>query len=199
MDNIIEFGLLNQKQKVSAVELFMAGFGRFMTFSKDEELKRRLFLEIFDSKLFLCYIAEDKVLGLMGLATCKKRPINFKPEVCKKYFGKIRGAIISSQMNAIFQSPVVKGDNELYLDVLVTDSNSRRSGVGTELLKYAFNLIGYDVMYTEVFSKNVGAIEFYQRNGFKLEKEERFSILRLQGEGYPLRMQTGIEKKNGLK
>ena len=71
--------------------------------------------------------------------------------------------------------------------------------MGTELLKYAFNLTGYDVMYTEVFSKNVGAIEFYQRNGFKLEKEERFSILRLQGEGYPLRMQTGIEKKNGLK
>ena len=72
----------------------MDGFGKFMTFSKDEKVKKQLFMEIFDSKLFLCYLECDKVLGLMGLGTNKVRPINFKKDVCKKYFGKFKGSII---------------------------------------------------------------------------------------------------------
>lgn len=44
---IVEYGCLNEFQKKQAVELFMEGFGHFMTFSKDEVLKRKLFLEMF--------------------------------------------------------------------------------------------------------------------------------------------------------
>ena len=28
----------------------------------------------------------------------------------------------------------------------------------------------------------------YEKNGFTAEKEEKFSLLRLQGEGYPIKM-----------
>ena len=120
MDNkIIEFGELNSSQKEQAVELFLEGFGDFMTFSKDEEKKKALFTEIFDPKLFLCYLEENKVLGLLGLGTNKVRPINFKKEICQKYFGKFKGAIIAKQMNPIFQKPAVSDDKELYIDTIV--------------------------------------------------------------------------------
>ena len=40
---IVEFGKLSDTQKLEAVELFLIGFGHFMTFSKDEEKKKTLF------------------------------------------------------------------------------------------------------------------------------------------------------------
>ena len=60
---IVEFGKLNEAQKLEAVELFLIGFGHFMTFSKDEEKKKKLFLEIFSPDLFVCYLEDGKVLG----------------------------------------------------------------------------------------------------------------------------------------
>ena len=75
---IVEFGKLNDTQKLEAVELFLIGFGHFMTFSKDEEKKKKLFLEIFSPDLFICFLEDDKVLGLMGLGNNKTRPIDFK-------------------------------------------------------------------------------------------------------------------------
>ena len=74
---IVEYGCLNELQKNQAVELFIEGFGHFMTFSKDEDLKRKLFFEMFHPALFLCYVEDEKVLGLMGIATNKIRPLNF--------------------------------------------------------------------------------------------------------------------------
>ena len=43
---IVEYGCLNEFQKNQAVELFIEGFGHFMTFSKDEELKMELVSDI---------------------------------------------------------------------------------------------------------------------------------------------------------
>ena len=104
MDNkIIEFGELNSSQKGQAVELFLEGFGDFMTFSKDEEKKKKLFLEIFSPDLFVCYLENDNVLGLMGLGNNKTRPIDFKKEICQKYFGKFKGFIINKQFYNIPQ------------------------------------------------------------------------------------------------
>ena len=50
----------------------------------------------------------------------------------------------------------------------------------------------YDAVYTEVFSKNVNAIGFYEKHGFVSVKKEKFSLLRLQGAGYPIKMKKVI-------
>lgn len=189
---IVEYGSLNELQKKQAVELFMEGFGHFMTFSKDKDLKRKLFLEIFHDSLFKCYVEEEKVLGLMGIATNKMRPLNFDYDLCEKYFGKIRGAILSKQMNAIFQSPVVKAKNELYIDILVTGSEARRKGVGTALLNYAFEIEEYTVWSVEAFSNNQAAISLYKKNGFIIDKNKKLSLMRLLGAGYPIRLRKGV-------
>ena len=193
MNNILEFGELLLTQKEEAVELFMDGFGQFMTFSKDEELKKELFIQIFDAKLFLCYLEDNKVLGLMGLGTNKVRPINFKKEICQELFGKCKGAIISKQMNATFQKIVVKGDKELYLDTLVTHPSYRSKGIGSILVNKACSLEGYDSIVVEVFSKNTKAISFYEKNGFAITKEHKFSMMRLLGSGYPITMTKHIK------
>ena len=193
MNNILEFGELSLTQKEEAVELFMDGFGQFMTFSKDEELKKELFIQIFDPKLFLCYLEDNKVLGLMGLGTNKVRPISFKKEVCQELFGKCKGAIISKQMNATFQKIVVKGDKELYLDTLVTHPSYRSKGIGSILVNKACSLKEYNLIIVEVFSKNTKAISFYEKNGFVITKEHKFSMMRLLGSGYPITMTKHIK------
>lgn len=186
--SIIEFGELTPPQKEEAVELFLEGFGKFMTFSKDVEIKKKLFIETFDPKLFLCYLEERKVLGLMGLGTNKVRPINFKKEICQKYFGKFKGAIISKQMNGIFQKPAVNNDKELYLDTLVTHPSNRSKGIGTILINKAASFGNYESIVTEVFSKNKKAIKFYEKNGFIITKRHKFTIMRFFGSGYPIVM-----------
>ena len=185
---IIEFGELNDLQKLQTVELFLNGFGRFMTFSKNEDKKKALFLEIFDPKLFLCYLEENKVLGLIGLGNNKVRPINFKKEICQKHFGKFKGAIISKQMNGIFQKPAVKLDSELYIDTIVVDINHRKKGIGTILLNKASTYGDYNTIVLEVFSKNQTAINFYKSNGFTIRKEKRMSLMSIFGSGHPIVM-----------
>ena len=189
---IKEYGKLTVEQKKEAVELFLIGFGRFMTFSGDEALKKTLFIEIFDPEWFFCYLEGERVLGLMGLGTSKRRPIDFRPEVCWKIFGEKKGRIISKQMNAVFQSKAVKGERDLYIDTLVTDPNARNKGIGSALMEKACSFKVYDAVYTEVFSKNVNAIGFYEKHGFVSVKKEKFSLLRLQGAGYPIKMKKVI-------
>ena len=196
--SIVSYGSLSETQKAEAVELFLVGFGRFMTFSKDEALKRRLFLEILDPDWFFCCLEGEKVLGLMGLGTREKRPIDFKPELCRALFGERKGSLISRQMNAVFQSRAVSGARDLYLDTLVTAPAARRQGVAAALLEQARALGDYDALYTEVFSKNENALRFYETQGFSTVKKERFSILRLQGAGYPIKMKKEIVRAASL-
>ena len=144
------------------------------------------------AELFLCYLEEDKVLGLMGLGTNMKRPIDFKVEICRKYFGKIRGTIISKQMNAIFQKPAVSSERELYLDTLVTDPGCRKKGIGTALINAACSFGDYDSVIVEVFSDNENAIGFYEKNSFVRIKENKSSVMRLLGSGYPIVMKKEI-------
>ena len=185
---IVNYSKLNENQRKQAVELFMEGFGHMMTFSKDGALIRSLLAEIFDPELFRCYVEGEKVLGLIGIATNEVRPLNFRLEPCVKYFGNMRGKMISNQMNSIFQKPVVESADELYIDVLVTSGEARRKGIGSALLNHAFAQKGYNTFYVHVFSKNLPAIKLYEKNGFVVEKREKFSLMRLLGNGYPVKM-----------
>ena len=185
---IVDYGCLSENQKKQAVELFMDGFGHFTTFSKDGELKRNLLGEIFHPTLFKCYVAGDDVLGMIGLATNKVRPLNFDFDTCVKYFGEFKGRILSRQMNAIFQKQVVKSKEELYIDVLVTGRDAQRKGIGTALLNYAFGLEEYNTYSIEVLSNNRAAIKLYEKIGFVVEKREKLSLIRLLGVGYPIIM-----------
>ncbi len=185
---IMEYARLTLSQKSQAVDLFMEGFGHMMTFSKNEKLKKELMLEIFHPTLFRCYVENGKVLGLLGIATHEMRPIDFRQDTCVRLFGKIKGAIISKQMNAFFQKPVVSFRDELYIDVLVTGAEARRKGIASMLLNDAFQRKRYSVCYLHVFSNNQPAISLYEKHGFTVDRKEKMSLMRFVNAGYPVRM-----------
>ena len=194
MFSIIEYGDLNDCQKEQAVEIFLEGFGHMMTFSKDKNKLKKLFFNILNPTLFKCYVEQGQVLGIMGLATNKVRTVKFDCDVCINLFGKMKGKILSKQMNAIFQAPVVKEDRDLYIDVLATAGKARGKGIATTLLKYAFDFKGFDNCYIEVFSNNENALRLYKKVGFSIYKKEKFSLLSLavSGMGYPIKMKKEL-------
>lgn len=185
---IIEYGELSDKQKQEAVEVFIEGFGHLMTFSKDKATLKALFLSTLNPSYVLAYVEDEAVLGIMGIATNRVRPIKFDMDLCVKLFGKLKGSILCKQMNAIFQSQAVKGDTDLYIDILATAKTARNKGVATKLLNYSFDLPNYQIYYIEVFSKNVNAKRLYEQIGFTAYKENRFSLFSVRGFGYPIKM-----------
>ncbi len=188
---ITKYDDLDDIQREQAVEIFLEGFGHLMTFTKDKEVLRKLIRGSMSPTLFKCYVENERVLGIIGLATNCERPLKFNRELCQELFGRFRGNILEKQMNAIFQKPVVKGEKELYIDVLATAGKARGRGVGTALLNYAFALDGYDTYFIEVFSKNPAA-NLYKKVGFSVYRKHKFSPLRLQGAGYPIMMKKPI-------
>lgn len=120
---------------------------------------------------------ENKVLGFVGIATNKIRPIKLKQEVCINLFGKMQGSIICKQMNGIFQSKVVKEDTDLYIDSLATSKEARGKGIATKLLTYCFDLPEYENYYIEVLSKNINAKSLYEKLGFRIVKKQPISFL----------------------
>ena len=185
---IMEYGRLTGVQKCQAVDLFMEGFGHLMTFSRNEKLKKELMSEIFHPLLFRCFVENGKVLGVIGLSTHETRPLDFRYDTCVRLFGKLKGALISRQMNAIFQKPVVSFQDELYIDVLVTAREARRQGVASALLRDAYRRKRYAVCCLHVFSGNQPAVRFFEKNGFTAERREKPSLMRFPGSGYPTRM-----------
>ena len=77
----------------------------------------------------------------------------------------------------------------MYLDTLVTDPGARKKGIGTALINKACSLEDYDLVIVEVFSDNENAIRFYEKNGFVSIKENKGSVMRLLGSGYPIIME----------
>ena len=192
--NIISYGDLNDYQKEQAIDIFLEGFGHMITFTKNRATLQTLFLHAITPSLFTCYIEEGQVLGILGIATNKERPLKFDQDICVNLFGKIKGKLISKQMNAIFQSPVVTGDRDLYIDVLATDSKVRGKGIATALLNHALAKKSFDYCFLDVFSKNKTAIHLYKKMGFSIYKEKKLSFLAsaVSGLGYPIEMKRTL-------
>lgn len=184
---------LSEKQKEEVLEIFIEGFKHLFSFSKnDKELKKTLYTA-FHKKQFLGYLEDDTVLGIIGIATNRVRPVKLQLKDCIEVYGKFKGTLYCKQLNAIFQSRVVNGERDLYIDILATKKSARGKGIGTRLLKYAFNLAAYDEYYIEVLSKNENAYRLYCKVGFKEYKKSMFSFITLQGYGYPIKLKLNKE------
>lgn len=186
--NIVKYCELNNMQKEELIEILLEGFGHLMTFTKDKAVLREIFSHSINEDYVYAYVQGEKVLGFVGIATNKVRPVKFDMEVCKKCMGKTQGARVCKQMNAIFQSKVVEEDTDLYIDFLATAKSARGKGIGTALLTYCFHLPAYENYYIEVLSKNENAKRLYEKLGFTVWKRQYVSFISLLGYGYPIKM-----------
>ena len=192
MEAICKYADLSTEQKYVVADIFIEGFGHFMKFTKDREVLRTLIYHAINPNWTYVFVEEEQVLGFIALATNKIRPIKFDREVCVKLFGKFKGNVLCKEINAIFQSKVVKEDTDLYIDVLATSEQYRGKGVASRLLEYSFRLTGYTNYYIEVMSKNIVAKSLYEKIGFVDYKISRFSPLAFKGFGYPIKMKKVI-------
>lgn len=188
MGAICQYVDLSIEQKYAVADIFIEGFGHFMKFTKDMEVLRTLIYHAINPQWTYVLVEEEQVLGFIALATNKIRPIKFDQEVCVDLFGRLKGKLLCKEINAIFQSKVVKEDTDLYIDVLATAEQYRGKGVAARLLEYSFSLPGYTNFYIEVMSKNTVAKRLYEKIGFVDYKIRRFSPLAFKGFGYPIKM-----------
>ncbi len=182
------YGQLNKLQQEEVLEVFLEGFGHMMTFSKDKQELKDLFATAFHPSYIYAYIENDKVLGILGIATYDVRPIKLDLDQCTRIYGKVKGNILCKQMNLIFQSRVVKKSTDIYIDVLAIAKEVRGRGIGTKLLEYVLSLSPYTECCLEVLSKNSSAKKLYEKNGFRVYKKKYFSFTTLMGLGYPIKM-----------
>lgn len=185
--NIVQYKLLSEAQKDQLVEILVEGFGHLMTFTKDKNQLNALFRTALHPDFVYAYVEQDRALGLLGLATNQIRAVKLNSETCKDVLGK-KGILICKQMNAIFQSQVVKEDTDLYIDFLATAKDARGKGIATALLNFSFQLPGYKDYYIEVFSKNENAKRLYESIGFSTIKKSYFSPAIFLHYGYPIKM-----------
>ncbi|EOH95202.1 GNAT family N-acetyltransferase [Enterococcus pallens] len=182
---IIKFSEVTNLQKEQAVDVFLEGFGHMMTFTKENEKLEALFLDSFNPSYILLYKEAEQILGIVGIATNKVRPIKFNKSECQKLFGNVKGSIICGQMNAIFQSKAVEEETDLYIDVLATAKAARGKGVASKLIQYCLELPDFQTCHLEVLSKNANAKRLYEHLGFAAYKHQRLSPTLLQGWGTP--------------
>ncbi|MDF2588672.1 MAG: family N-acetyltransferase [Anaerocolumna sp.] len=186
------YGQLSGIQKEETIDVFLEGFGHMMKFSKDNHELKDLFATAFHPSYIYAYIENDKVLGIIGIASNTIRPIKLDLKLCVGIYGKFKGSIICKQMNAIFQSRIVKNNTDIYIDVLATTKNARGRGVATRLLEYTFSIPNYKECYIEVLSKNLNAKKLYEKIGFITYKKKPLSFASLMGFGYPIRMKRDL-------
>lgn len=186
--SIMQYGKLNENQKLEAVDIFIDDFRFFMTFTKDKKALRTLFFYALNPVYTYALVENETVIGILALGTNKVRPINLEIDICVDLFGKIRGRLLCRVLNMIFQRKVIKSDRDLFIDVLATAKQSRRKGVATRLLEHSFNLQGYHNYYIEVMSKNINAKRLYEKVGFVEYKKRRVSLSVFRGYGYPILM-----------
>ena len=185
---IVCFSDLNDTMKCEAVEVFLDGFGHMFTFAKTRSEQIELFSQSFEEPLIYVYIAENHVVGILGLGTNSKRALKFNQQKCEEVLGKGKGKTVYNMMHKIAGVPAVKNETDLYIDYLATNLNMRNKGVATKLLTFAFKLSQYKEYYIEVLSKNISAVKLYQNLGFEIYKKG-FSIFTFtQRLGHPIMM-----------
>lgn len=196
VQNIVCLSSLDDEKKREAVELFVEGFRHIFSFAKDKSELVELFLSSFNYSLVYVYICNEKVVGVLGLGTNKKRVFHFDSRICQRIFGNIKGKILYSQLRMIAETPAVKNEYDLYIDYLTTDAGMRGKGIATKLLDFACQLPGYQECYIEVLSKNVEAKRLYEKLEYKVYRKSFNFFTLIQGFGYPIKMKKTINNRN---
>ncbi|MBS1518106.1 MAG: GNAT family N-acetyltransferase [Bacteroidetes bacterium] len=63
-----------------------------------------------------------------------------------------------------------KGDKNYFLHKLYIDNGIQKKGIGKALLNKVFSKIDYETIRLTVNRQNINAVNFYFKNGFKIER-----------------------------
>ena len=194
MNEIKKLSELDEKQTNQAISVFVEGFYNvFSNISKDKEKLHKLFKNFFDYDMSYAYLQDGEAVGFIGLADYRKRPLKLNREIFMETMGGFAGRMSYNAMTAAMEKLNVVSPQDIYIDYIATDPKHRSSGIGTKLIEFVRNGLGYKHIELEVFSKNPRAKQFYERVGFKTVKVKRDFIMAVQGFGRRIVMRMDIE------
>lgn len=184
---------LNEVQKVELVNIFVDSFAYMFAFTNKREDLVDLFSVSLDYSMMYACLADDKVLGLLGLGTNKKRTVVVDVTTYRSIFGDKSGKMIARIMKMMCGKPVVKLDTDLYIDFLAVGKNLRGQGIGTLLLDFTFAMPEYKDSYLDVLSKNTEAKKLYERLGYHVHKKNYLTVFFLGDGSYLIKMKRPFQ------
>ena len=87
----------------------------------------------------------------------------------------------ASSVNSSMGKPMVKGDNEGYIDFLGVNPEFRKMGVATALFDYTYKTHPYKTYYIDVVYNNDPAINLYKKLGYSIIKKKKGFIQIVSG------------------
>ena len=196
MNGIVKLSELNDKQLDQAVDVFIEGFyNTLQGVSKDKKTIHKLFRNAFDSDMTYAYLCDGDAVGFLGLADYRKRPIKLSKETFIEVFGVSSGSRLYKAVCASMEKIIVNDPDEIWIDYIATNSEHRSMGIGKKLIEYICDNLDYKCIRLMVLSKNPRAISFYERMGFKKEKEKVRLLVILQGFGKEITMKMDVKNK----
>ena len=153
----------------------------------------KLFKYSFDYDMTYAYLQDGEAVGFLGLANYRKRPIALNKEVFMEMMGGFAGKVSYKAISAALEKLNVVDPQDIYIDYIATSPEHRSKGIGTQIIGFVRDNLGYKRIELEVFSKNPRAKAFYEREGFKVIKVKRNLMMTMQGFGSRIVMRLDVE------
>ena len=180
-----EIRCLNQLEashvQQTAALLVDSFYSMFKGITKEQELLQKLFTPCMQLDLIYVLLKEERVAGLIAVSDSRRRGIVMNEETCVSVFGPVKGKILAWQLGKMLSIPAVKGERSGYVDFIATSPDSRRNGVGGQLLTFAEAGLDFDELYLDVLKDNLPAVSLYEKMGYRTESLKKSILMRLAG------------------
>ena len=194
MNEIKKLSDLDEKQVDQAIGVFVEGFySIFSSISKDKVKLHKLFKYSFDYDMAYAFLQDGEAVGFLGLANHRKRPVKLNKEVFMEMVGGFAGKVSYKAVSAALEKLNVADPQDICIDYIATSPEHRSKGIGTQIIRFVRENLGYKGIELGVFSKNPRAKAFYEREGFKVTKVKINLMTTLQGFGRPIAMRLDVE------
>ena len=194
MSEIKKLSELSDEQVNQAMNVFVEGFYNvFSTISKDKDKLHKIFKHSFDFDMVYTYLLDDKVVGFLGIADHRKRPLKINKEIFLETIGGFAGKITYIGVSTAMEKLNVVSPQDIYIDFITTSPEHRSKGIGKQFIEFIRDTLGYKHIELEVFSKNQKAKRFYEREGFNVIKVKFDLMMMLQGFGRRIVMRLDID------
>lgn len=184
MNEIKKLSELNESQINQAIDVFVEGFYFTLSnVSKDKNKLHKLFKSSLDHNMTYAYLQDGTAVGFLGLADCQKRPIKLNKEVYAQVFGGFSTKTSFKAVSDAFEKVKDIGPKDIFIDYIATNPEHRSKGIGTQLIAFVRDTLGYKQIQLETYSKNTRAIALYERLGFKVIKVDKSLMMKISGYG----------------
>lgn len=184
MNEIKKLSELAENQVDQAIDVLIEGF--YFTLSsvtKDRDKLHKLFKPSLDYDMTYAYLLDGNAVGFLGLADNQKRPIHFEKEFFSQTIGGLTGKTAYKAVCTAFETVKEIGPQDILIDYLATNPECRSQGIGTQMITFIRDTLGYKQIQLETYLTNTRAIALYERLGFQTIKVEKTFAMKISGYG----------------